>query len=426
MRRASPTGRHDADMAGPGVRTIGVITVARSDYGIYLPVLREIQSDPDLRLHLIVAGMHLSPEFGLTVKTIEADGFEIAERVEMLLSSDTPEGIAKSMGLGAMGFSQAYTRCRPDILLVLGDRFEMHSAALAALPFKIPVAHIHGGEITEGAIDDALRHSMTKLSHLHFVSTGEYGRRVLQMGEEPWRVTVSGAPSLDNLRSVELLDRQQLEAGYALRLDGDALLVTYHPVTLEYEHAEWQTRELLEALRETGLPVVFTMPNADTNGRIITALMEQYAQRQPQAQLVANLGTQGYFSLMACAAAMVGNSSSGMVEAAPFGLPVVNIGTRQKGRARTANIIDVGYSKKEILRGIQQAVSTEFRSSVARVASPYGDGHAAQRIVSRLKDVNLDDRLLTKRFVDYPVVPDGEPAGPAHVPSNVPLPTRDE
>jgi len=200
------------------LRTIGVVTVARSDYGIYLPVLRRILAEPDLRLHLIVSGMHLSPEFGLTVKAIESDGLEVGERVEMLVSSDTPEGVAKSMGLGTIGFSQAYTRRRPDVLLVLGDRFEMHAAVVAAVPLRIPVAHIHGGELTEGAIDDALRHSITKMSHLHFVSTETYSRRVIQMGEEPWRIVVSGAPALDNLERTELLSRSELENQLGLKL----------------------------------------------------------------------------------------------------------------------------------------------------------------------------------------------------------------
>lgn len=388
------------------MRTICAVTVGRSDYGIYLPVLRKIQADPDLRLSLIVAGMHLSPEFGMTVRTIEHDGFEIGERVEMLLSSDTPEAIAKSMGIGTMSYAQAYARARPDILLVLGDRFEMHAAALAALPFKIPVAHIHGGEITEGAIDDALRHSMTKLSHLHFVATREYGVRVLQMGEEPWRVVVSGAPSLDNLGSTELLDRRTLEERFSLHLQTDPLLVTYHPVTLEYEQTEWQVGELLYALRASGLPVVFTLPNADTSGRIIKTQIEEYVAGNPKAQLVGNLGTQGYFSLMACAAAMVGNSSSGIIEAALFGLPVINMGTRQRGRLRTANIIDVGYSRDEVLGAIDLAVSKEFRDGVAGMSSPFGDGHAADKIVSALKGVSLDERLLTKRFTDYAISED--------------------
>jgi len=208
------------------VRTIGVITTSRADYGIYLPILRRIQADPELELHLMVTGMHLSPEFGSTVTSIEGDGFEIGERVEMLISSDTPEGIAKSMGLGTIGFSQAYARFRPDILVVLGDRFEMHAAALAALPFKIPVAHIHGGELTQGAMDDALRHSITKLSHLHFTATEDSRTRLLQMGEEPWRVIVSGAPGLDSLRSVKLLDRRELEDKFDLHLDSNPILVT--------------------------------------------------------------------------------------------------------------------------------------------------------------------------------------------------------
>ncbi|MDY6876674.1 MAG: UDP-N-acetylglucosamine 2-epimerase [Chloroflexota bacterium] len=387
------------------MRTIGVVTVARSDYGLYLPLLREIQADPDLRLYLIVSGMHLSPEFGLTVEAIEADGFEIDERVEMLLSSDTPEGIAKSMGLGMIGFAQAYARFRPDILVVLGDRFEMHAAALAALPFKIPVAHIHGGEITQGAIDDALRHSMTKLSHLHFVGTQEYAQRVLQMGEEPWRVVVSGALSIDSISAVRLLTLEELEARHDLRLKQPFLLVTCHPVTLEYEQTEWQIGELLMALDTCGLPTLFTMPNADTAGRTIIQRIKGFVAAHPSAQMVDNLGTQSYHSAMALAAAMVGNSSSGIVEAASFALPVVNIGTRQQGRVRSANVIDVGYNRNEILDGIQRALSRKLLAGWEQmVVSPFGDGHAAERIVHSLKQASLNDHLLIKRFVDYPAI----------------------
>jgi len=380
------------------VRTIGVVTVSRSDYGIYLPILRKVQADPELRLHLIVAGTHLSPEFGLTVKAIEADGFEIAERVEMLLSSDTPEGIVKSMGLGLIGFAQSYARFRPDILLVLGDRFEMHAAALAALPFRIPVAHIHGGEITQGATDDALRHSITKLSHLHFVATEEYARRVMQMGEEPWRVIVSGAPGLDNLKSVQYLSRQELEALLGLRLDRDPLLVTYHPVTLEYERTEWQVSELLNALEAFDKPMIFTLPNADVSGRVILGMLESFVKRKPTARLVENLGTQGYFSVMAVAAVMVGNSSSGIVEAPSFKLPVVNIGTRQQGRIREKNVLDVGYSHAEIRAAIAKAVSPDFRAGLKGLINPYGDGHAVERIVRKLKEMKPGDELLVKGF----------------------------
>ena len=388
------------------MRRIGVVTVARSDYGIYVPILRKIQADPGLELHLIVAGMHLSPEFGSTVQAIEADGFEIGDRVEMLVASDTPEAVAKSMGLGTIGFAQSYAHAPPDILLVLGDRFEMHAAVVAALPFKIPVAHIHGGEITEGAIDDALRHSITKLSHLHFVTTEEYRRRVLQMGEEPWRVVLSGALSIDNQRSVELVPASELESKYGFRFASSLLLVTFHPVTLEHEQTEWQMTELLAALEASEMPVVFTRPNADTGGRIIMRMIQNFTESHDSTWLVDNLGTQDYFSLMALAAAMVGNSSSGMTEAAGYGLPVVNIGTRQKGRIRTANIIDVGYGKQEILKGIQRAVSGEYRSGLKDIPNPYGDGTAAERILSTLKEVNLDDLLLAKRFADHQVIVD--------------------
>lgn len=380
------------------MRSIGVITGSRSDYGVYLPLLRAINADPTFALHLFVTGMHLSPEFGLTVKEIEADGFHVSERVETLLSSDTPESIGKSMGLGAIGFAQVFARSRPDILVVLGDRFEMHAAALAALPFKIPVAHIHGGEITEGAIDNALRHSLTQLSHLHFVATEEYGQRVIQMGEKPWRVTVSGALSLDNIRAMKLLNRQELEARMGLSFEKRPILVTFHPVTLEYEDTEWHVSELLEALRGFDMPIVFTGSNADTNGRSITEKMRGFVRQRANACLVDNLGTQAYFSLMAQAAVMVGNSSSGIIEAMSFELPVINIGTRQAGRIRPKNVIDVGYGRDEIVAVLRQALEPEARFRLRGHANLYGDGCAAGRILAKLKEVPLDARLLRKSF----------------------------
>lgn len=380
------------------MRTIGVVTVARSDYGIYLPVLRRIQQDPDLRLRLIVGGMHLSPEFGLTARAIEADGFNIDDRVEMLLSSDTPEGIAKSVGLGTIGFAQAFGRGRPDFLLVLGDRFEMLSAATAALPFRIPVAHIHGGESTEGIIDEAIRHAITKMSHLHFASTQTYAERITQMGEEPWRVVVSGAPSLDNLNQIRMMSPEELEGRFGLKLANPPLLVTYHPVTLEYEQTETQVQALFRALESVNLDVVFTYPNADTMGRRIIEMIEDFSKRYRQAQVVANLSAKGYLSLMGCALAMVGNSSSGIVEAASFRLPVVNIGNRQRGRLHADNVIDVGYDWREIAEGIRVATSPAFRKLLEGLKNPYGDGRAAERIVEKLKEVPLDDSLIMKRF----------------------------
>lgn len=379
---------------------IGVVTGARSDYGVYLPLLHAITLEPTLKLHLLVSGMHLSPEFGMTLRFIERDGFAVGEKVEMLLSSDSPEGISKSIGLGIIGFAQSFARYRPDVLVVLGDRFEMYAAVVAALPFRIPVAHIHGGELTLGAIDDALRHSITKLSHLHFVATEEYARRVIQMGEEPWRVTVCGAPTLDNLKTMELLSTDELEARFGFSLATAPLLVTFHPVTLEYDRTEWHVTELLAALREVDMPVVFTMPNADTGGRAIIRMIQDYVNDRRSAWLVENLGTQAYFSLMQLAAAMVGNSSSGIVEAASFKLPVVNIGSRQDGRVRAQNIIDVKYEREDILRGVRMAIEPQFRAGLKDIVNPYGRGDATKSILERLKTVPLDDKLLFKRFHD--------------------------
>jgi len=385
------------------MRTVGVVTVSRSDYSIYLPILKRLQNDPDIRLHLMVTGMHLSPEFGSTVNQIENEGFKIGERVEMLLSSDSPEGIAKSMGLGTIGFSNAYSRTRPDILLLMGDRFEMHSAAVATLPFNIPVAHIHGGELTEGAIDDSMRHAITKMSHLHFVSTEAYGRRVIQMGEEPWRVIVSGAPSLDNLLDFTPLHPTELKDQLGLDLSKPTLLVTFHPVTKAYQDTEWHISELLSALDSSGMNMIFTFPNADTASRSIIRLIEDFTISHQTAKVAMNSGPSGYYSLMKQAAAMVGNSSSGVIEAASFELPVVNIGDRQKGRITDRNVIDVGYHSREILAGIKKAVSQGFADSISGLVNSYGNGHAAESIVSMLKAIPLDDAMLMKRFhdIDY-------------------------
>ncbi|MBN1876998.1 MAG: UDP-N-acetylglucosamine 2-epimerase (hydrolyzing) [Anaerolineae bacterium] len=382
------------------MRIIGVVTVARSDYGIYLPVLHRIQNDPDLRLQLYVGGMHLSPEFGMTVRQIENDGFNIAARVEMLLSSDSPEGIAKATGLGILGFAQALATTPCDILLVLGDRFEMLAAVIAALPFNIPIAHLHGGELTEGAIDDAIRHAITKISHLHFVATQQYARRIIQMGEEPWRVTVSGAPALDNLHRLAILSREELATKYGCDLRPPFLLLTYHPVTREYDQTEAHVNALLNVLDNIDARLVFTYPNADTGGRIIIEKLRQFVQSRPHAFLAVNLGTQTYFSMMHHAAAMVGNSSSGVLEAASFKLPVLNIGNRQEGRLRSRNVIDVNCTEADITEGLRRVLSPGFRASLTNLSNPYGDGQAAERIVTRLKTVETGRKLLIKHFED--------------------------
>ncbi len=390
------------------MRTIAVVTVGRSDYGIYLPLLRAIQSEAGLRLVLVVAGMHLSKEYGLTVEEIEADGFHIGERVHMAPASDSAEAVGHAMGVGTSGFAGAYARLRPDLLVLLGDRYEMHSAAAAAVPFNIPVAHIHGGESTEGAIDEQFRHSITKMSHLHFASTELYARRIIQMGEQPWRVTVSGAPALDNLRVMDMLTVDELSVRLGVDLSLPTLLVTYHPVTLEIENTEEQMRELLAALERWEHNVVFTYPNADPSNRLIVEMILRSAEGRERFQVKMNLGTQVYFSLMGLAAAMVGNSSSGIIEAASFKLPVVNIGKRQAGRIRPDNVIDVEASDMDILEGIRLATSSDFRGRLAGLVNPYGDGRAADRIVAALKSAELGDRLMVKRFQDVAVeVPAG-------------------
>ncbi len=386
------------------MRTVGVVTVARSDFGCYLPVLQAIRAHPDLDVHLIVTGSHLSPEFGLTVSDIEREGLEVGERVETLLSSDTPEGTAKSLALGVIGCAESFARRRPDVLLVLGDRFEMLAAVVAALPATIPVAHIHGGESTEGAIDESMRHAITKLSHLHFAAAKEYAERIIQMGEEPWRVTVSGAPGLDNLRTSKVMDLIELEARLGLELPSRFILVTYHPVTLQQAETAKHVTELLEALDRSSLPMIITYPNPDPGGRIIIGMIDDFAARTDRAMIVPSLGSRAYWSLMALATAMVGNSSSGIIEAPSLELPVVNVGARQRGRIRAANVIDAGDGRDEIHAAIERATAPAFRASLEGLTNPYGDGHAAERIVGVLAEVELGERLLVKRFHERPSV----------------------
>jgi UDP-N-acetylglucosamine 2-epimerase (non-hydrolysing)/GDP/UDP-N,N'-diacetylbacillosamine 2-epimerase (hydrolysing) len=386
-------------------RKIAVVTVARSDFGIYEPILRALRDEPSVETQLIVTGTHLSPEFGLTRKSIEAAGHPIAATVEMLLSSDTTEGAAKSIGLGVLGLAQEYARLRPDLLLVLGDRTEMLSAVVAALPQTIPIAHLHGGDVTEGAIDDAIRHAITKMSHLHFVATDVARRRVEQMGEEPWRVTVSGAPGLDNLRAVPLLSREEVEARLDMSLERPTLLVTFHPVTLEGNEAGAHIRELLAAVEASGLPSLFTYPSADAEGRVIIEAIEAFVARRTDARVVQSLGTSMYFSMMKHSAAMIGNSSSGIIEAASLELPVLNVGNRQRGRLHGPNVVDVPCTRDAIADGIRRVVAPSFRAGLRGMVNPYGDGRATGRIVDVLRSTPLDQRLMWKRFCDLGSAP---------------------
>lgn len=382
------------------MKRIGVVTVGRSDFGILRPLLRAIIGEPGLELHLLVTGAQLSPEYGMGVTLIEAEGFPIADRIEMLLSSDTPEAIAKSTGIGVMGFAQSLSARRPDVLVIMGDRFEMLAAAVAAAPLNIPVAHVHGGERSEGAVDELFRHAITKLSHLHFASTAEYAQRIVRMGEEPWRVTVSGAPGLDNLGLVPLATRAELESHLDVAFETPPLLVTYHPVTLQYGTTGDQIGEVLAGIAGYNGPIVITYPNADTRSRSIIDAIRAFVGAHPNARAVQELGTARYFGLMQLAAAMVGNSSSGIIEAASFQLPVVNVGDRQRGRVRAANVIDAPCGRAAIAAALAAATAPDFRTSLASLRNPYGDGHAAPRIVEVLTRTAVTPQLLEKRFFD--------------------------
>jgi len=380
-------------------KRIAVITSSRADYGYLRPIIQALSDAAEFDMQLIVSGSHLSAAHGSTVRDVDEDGFSIAERVELPMDSDSPSGIAKAIGTGVIGFAETFARLQPELLIILGDRFEMLAAAAAMLPFAKPIAHIAGGESSEGAIDEAIRHSLTKMSHLHFVQTDQYRERVIQMGEEPWRVTVSGSPTLDNLRDFSPLPERDLAARVGLSLDRAPLLVTFHPVTLEYEATRNQIDEVLAAIEESGFPAVFTAPNADTHGQqILTAVKAFVAKHSESASLVANLGTRAYFSLMQKALIMLGNSSSGIIEAASFALPVVNIGDRQRGRVHGANVIDAPCTREAILAAIETASAPAFRNGIRGMDNPYGQGHAAQVIIDTLRRTPFDRRLLLKQF----------------------------
>lgn len=381
------------------MRKVAVITVGRSDYGIFRPVLQRIKDDPAMELVLIAGGAHIGGG-GRGIDAIRSDGFVVSAEVDCYVRGDTRADICDAIGRGVTGFGKVLEDLKPDIMLVLGDRFETFSAVVAAVPLLVPVAHIHGGEITEGAIDESFRHAITKMSHLHFAATQEYGRRIRQMGEEPWRVTVSGAPGLDNLQSLKLLDRKVVGTRLGMDLQEDPLLVTYHPVTLEHPSAREQVMELLAALDDVGRPVVMTFPNVDPEHGVIIKLFKEYVAKHADSVLAEDLGTDMYFSLMKISAAMVGNSSSGIIEAASFGLPVVNIGNRQKGRLRNRNVVDSPCRRDTIIEAIRTVIKSEFRAGLTDVINLYGNGRAAERIVSVLRDVPLGSVLLTKKFID--------------------------
>jgi len=383
-------------------RKICVVTGTRAEYGLLRWIMEGIRVTPGLELQVIATGAHLSPEFGLTYRDIERDGFTIDAKVEMLLSSDSAVGLAKSMGLGLIGFGDALQTLRPDILLVLGDRFETFAAASAALVARIPIAHIHGGEATEGAIDEAFRHSITKMAYWHFVAAEPYRRRVIQLGEQPERVFLVGTPGLDSIRRLNLLDRSELEDALALRFGAKNLLITFHPATLERGTASAQMTELLAALAALeDTQLIFTMPNADTEGRGLVDLIETFVATHPNSRVYTSLGQLRYLSCMRYVDGVIGNSSSGLIEAPSFRIGTINIGDRQRGRLKADSVIDCAPKRTAIATAVNLLYSTEFRQRLQNTTNPYGDGGASDRIVSVLATISLDD-VLKKRFFDVP------------------------
>lgn len=388
------------------MKKICVVTGTRAEYGLLRWVMQGIQHAPDLQLQLLVTGMHLSPEFGLTYQTIEAEGFQIDRKVEMLLSSDTPVGVTKSMGLALCGFADALAELRPDMLLVLGDRYEILAAVSAAMIARIPVAHLHGGELTEGAFDDAIRHSISKMSHLHFVAAETYRQRVIQLGEHPDRVFHVGGLGMDSMLHLPLLSRSELEAALDFRLGEKNLLVTFHPVTLEDDTATAQMHELLSALAELEKThLIFTMPNADTGGRQLFALIDAFVARHPEtAKAFTSLGQLRYLSAVRWVDAVVGNSSSGLAEVPSLKKGTINVGDRQRGRLRASSVIDCAPRREAILQALNTLYSPSFQASLAQTVNPYGSGGASERIVQILEKTDTAS-LLKKSFFDLPSAP---------------------
>lgn len=384
------------------MRKICVITGTRADYGLLRWVMQGIKDDPDLKLQIIATGMHLAPEFGLTYQVIEHDGFEIDKKVEMLTSSDTEIGITKSMGLGLIGFADALSELKSDLIVVLGDRFEIFSAVSAALIARIPVAHLHGGEVSEGAFDESLRHSITKMSHLHFVAAEVYRLRVIQLGEQSDRVFLVGGLGIDSIKRLPLLNRSDLESTLDFVFGRKNLLVTFHPVTLENATAEKQMNELLSALSELrDTQVIFTLPNADTGSRTLIKMVHEFVARHQNARAYTSLGQLRYLSCVSHVDAVVGNSSSGLTEVPSLGKGTINIGDRQQGRLQASSVINCEPTRESITEAIKVIYSQEFQSGLCTVRNPYGVGGASEKVVDTLKSYPLDN-LLKKNFYDLP------------------------
>lgn len=386
------------------MKKVCIITGTRAEYSALRPVLFRFQEDQSVELQLLVTGMHLSPEFGLTYKEIERDGFVITERNEMLLSADTVSGVTKSMGLAMIGFADNLARLNPDIVIVSGDRYEIFAAVSAAMLARIPVVHLHGGEITEGAIDDAIRHAITKMSSLHFTSTEEYRKRVIQLGENPQHVYCVGALSVENIKNQKLLSKLELEKSIDFKLDKPYFVITYHPVTIEENSAQMQFVNLLKALDKIeGYHYIFTKSNADAEGRIINELIESYVEKNKEKAIgVTSLGMVRYLSALKYCEMVIGNSSSGLVEAPSFHVPTVNIGNRQKGRVRAKTVVDCGYKEQDIINAMETALKMKVGNEIQKIVNPYEGENTSKRVYETIK-MYLDsgmNELKSKKFYD--------------------------
>jgi GDP/UDP-N,N'-diacetylbacillosamine 2-epimerase (hydrolysing) len=384
-------------------RKICVVTGTRAEYGLLYWLIKEIEQDKDLELQLIVTGMHLSQEFGLTYKIIERE-FKIDKKIEILLSSDTSIGISKSMGLANISFAEAYEELKPDVLVVLGDRYEIFSAVSTAMIAKIPVAHLHGGEATEGLIDEPIRHSITKMSHIHFTATDKYKKRVIQLGEEPRRVFNIGGMGIENIKRLKLLSKKELEKSIKFKFNKKNLLVTFHPVTLENATAKKQFSELLEALdnlKDTN--IIFTKANSDTEGRVINRMIDEYTSNKDNTIVFTSMGQLRYLSSLQFVDGVVGNSSSGLLEAPSFKIATINIGDRQKGRIKANSVIDCKPKKEDILKAIEKIYTKDFQDLLKNIENPYeGNELPSKRILKILKHIDLEN-ILKKKFYDIEV-----------------------
>ncbi len=381
------------------MRKICVITGTRAEYGLLYWTMKALQADDAINLSICVTGMHLSPEFGLTYKKIIEDGFTINEKVEMLLSSDTTVGVSKSIALGIISFSEVFERIKPDLLLVLGDRYEIFAACTAAMISRIPIAHCHGGEATEGLIDEAIRHSITKMSQIHFASTEEYKNRIIQLGEQPKNVYNVGALGIENVNKLKLLTKSEFEESIDFKLKKINFLVTFHPVTLDNLSAELQFQELLKALDKfENTSIIFTKPNSDTDGRIIIQLIDEYVNKNSEKAIAFNsLGQLRYLSAIQYMDVVVGNSSSGLIEVPSFKKATINIGDRQQGRVKSKSVIDCDTNNEDIEKAIRKALSTEFKEELEFTQNPYGKKNSSIEIVNVLKTIELND-IIKKKF----------------------------